>query len=445
MPKSKLREADSRVPLSEPIPKKWKLSADISSGAQNGLRNQGATCYLNSGLQILFMTKEFREGVLNSKRLKDSSNDNNLLNRLCQLFENLYDGHKPSGVSTVNITKALSIANVYEQQDAVEWFEKILNEVPEETSQVYKGILRKTLKCLTKLVEHADCEEDSTFFSIPLSIDADTCDVYNVDDGLKDFFQTTRSDEDDRMYCDDCDEKTDTEIRFNIQKYPTVLILHLKRFYFDYFQMGYQKNSCPMDIPLELDFFKDCPYDLYGIINHSGQYRGGHYDAYIKPPENNHWYCFDDSRVTEITDNNFLKGSRTAYMIVYRKRSSQIYLYEEINSLENTAEDALKTKAEDELQRRESFPPSHEEHHTPKNCTEYTDVNEFSIASGGISEQMLILAHQDSSQAVAEEELKIREPLPSSHQQQNIMKTCTEGITATVNEVWEGERSLNKS
>lgn len=36
------------------------------------------------------------------------------------------------------------------------------------------------MKCLTKLVEHADCEEDSTFFSIPLSIDADTCDVYNV-------------------------------------------------------------------------------------------------------------------------------------------------------------------------------------------------------------------------------------------------------------------------
>ncbi|XP_063048611.1 ubiquitin carboxyl-terminal hydrolase 47-like [Engraulis encrasicolus] len=196
--------------------------------------------------------------------------------------------------------------SVYKQQDAVEWFEKILNVLSPEATEVYKGTLRRTLRCLPN--SHTDSQKDSNFYSIPLSINAEKDGEFKVVDGLEDFFQTTKFEEDDWWYCDECGEKKDTEIRFNIQKYPTVLILHLKRFYFDYFQMGYQKNSCQMDIPLELEFFQDCPYVLYAIINHRGVYGGGHYDAYIKPPGNDHWYCFDDSRVTEITGNGFLKG-----------------------------------------------------------------------------------------------------------------------------------------
>ncbi|XP_062373183.1 uncharacterized protein LOC134060471 [Sardina pilchardus] len=139
------------------------------------------------------------------------------------------------------------------QQDAVEWFEKILSAVSQDVSQLYEGRLQTTLRCLKR--DH-ECHEDNNFFSLPLSIDAEHYDVFNVVDGLEAFFKTTRFDEDDWMYCDDCDEKTDTEISFNVQKYPTILNLHLKRFYFDYMTMGYQKNCCPVDIPPSLNYFE---------------------------------------------------------------------------------------------------------------------------------------------------------------------------------------------
>ncbi|KAG5260674.1 hypothetical protein AALO_G00295170 [Alosa alosa] len=256
----------------------------------NGLRNQGATCYLNSALQVLFMTKEFRQAVESSQITPNE----NVFYHLQQLFKDL----KSDSVSPVNITRSLSIENVFEQQDAVEWFEKILSEVSHDVSQVYEGRWQKTLRCLKR--DHDACHEDNNFFSLPLSIDAEHNDVFNVVDGLQAFFKTTTFDEDNWMYCDDCDEKTDTEISFSVQKYPTILNLHLKRFYFDYMTMGYQKNCCPVDIPPTLDYFKSCTYDLYGVINHSGVYGSGHYWANIKSSENNNWYSFDDSHVAKV-------------------------------------------------------------------------------------------------------------------------------------------------
>ena len=43
-------------------------------------------------------------------------------------------------------------------------------------------------------------------------------------------------------------------------------------------------------------------YELYSIMIHSGGAFGGHYYAYIKSFEDGKWYNFNDSSVTEITD-----------------------------------------------------------------------------------------------------------------------------------------------
>ncbi|XP_042561100.1 ubl carboxyl-terminal hydrolase 18-like [Clupea harengus] len=289
------------------------------------------------------MTKEFREAV---ERLQITPNDDEVLYQLQQLFENLKADYKC--VSTLKITESLSIENVFEHQDAVEWFEKILSVVSPDASQVYEGTLLKTLRCLKK--DHDESHEDSTFLSLPITIDAGHDEVFRVVDGLEAFFQTTKFVDDNWLYCDDCDEKTYMEISFNIQKYPTILTLHLKRFYFDDMKMGYRKNCCPMDIPSTLTYFESCTYDLYGVINHSGVYGSGHYYAYIQSPENNDWFCFNDSHVVKITDKDFLERSKTAYMIVYRKReSSSSSPHQEEDTMETSTEEALETATADEI------------------------------------------------------------------------------------------------
>jgi len=52
------------------------------------------------------------------------------------------------------------------------------------------------------------------------------------------------------------------------------------------------------------DFLKsgDLVFELFSILIHSGSAMGGHYYAYIKSFEDNKWYNFNDSTVSEIPE-----------------------------------------------------------------------------------------------------------------------------------------------
>ncbi|KAI4879366.1 hypothetical protein NFI96_019453, partial [Prochilodus magdalenae] len=269
-----------------------------SQGARqyNGLRNQGSTCYLNSVLQCLYMTKDFRIAVQSPQGSSQGNAD--LLLQLQNLFEKLKDHDG----TTKGITRSLGIRNVYEQQDAVEYYQKILKSVGPEVSQVFEGKMSNKSKCLEEHIY----EEKCPFITIPLAIETGQDEVYNVRDGLDAFFQHSHLDEDNWLYCDQCDRKTETETWNEIEEFPTVLTLHLKRFDFDYMQMKHVKNHCRTEIPQSLHI-KDHEYHLYAVINHRGDRSGGHYDAYIKSYEDDQWYCFDDSTVTKVVTMNVPK------------------------------------------------------------------------------------------------------------------------------------------
>ncbi|KAG9349858.1 hypothetical protein JZ751_026211 [Albula glossodonta] len=65
---------------------------------------------------------------------------------------------------------------------------------------------------------------------------------------------------------------------------------------------------------------EDYLYDLYAVCNHHGTMQGGHYTAYCKNSIDGQWYCFDDSDVQPISDDQVCK--QTAYILFYQRRAT---------------------------------------------------------------------------------------------------------------------------
>ncbi|XP_030205821.1 uncharacterized protein LOC115538274 isoform X2 [Gadus morhua] len=305
-----------------------------------GLSTRGSTCYLNSVLQVFFMTKEFRDAVQSS----ESSHTSYIDAQLKDLFLLLKKGCP----TTEDIIHGLGIKDVWKQQDAAEYFERILSLASPEASQVFHGKLNHRMSCLCG----KSTDEHNSFWTLNLPINNAHNGVYNVEDGLKRFFSQSKLTGENQVYCDGCEAKADTTTECEVELYPKVLVLLLKRFEFKYYKMDYVKNNCPVDVPLNIEMpmersavsgrgrgrgslvrprrkpnrktVQGVSYELYATVDHVGDLRGGHYTATIQPPDDGGcWYDFNDSRVTPKTHFN-PKKSQSGYLLFYRKRERQM-------------------------------------------------------------------------------------------------------------------------
>ncbi|KAM8747846.1 uncharacterized protein AB9X84_015730 isoform 1-T1 [Acanthopagrus schlegelii] len=274
----------------------------------HGLINQGATCYLNSVLQLLFMTTEIHHRL-------DPQTDRELR----QIFTDL----KTKTCRTGNITRSLKIENVYEQRDAAECLQEILHHISPEASEVFRGQMRETTKCSK---DHIINEETNPFWTLPLSLKDTSDTTYSVESSFERTFQTKTYCSGNMMYCNDCKQKTGATSRCEMVEAPQILILLLKRFDFDHNTGSHVKSHCCVEVPCELQLKKKT-YKLYGMVNHMGSIRGGHYTATVLS-EDNTWYECDDSHVSEVKHQLFAKGrtfrSRTVYLLTYRAESGEL-------------------------------------------------------------------------------------------------------------------------
>ncbi|XP_073330540.1 uncharacterized protein [Pagrus major] len=280
----------------------------------HGLKSPGLTCYLNSVLQVLFMTEDFREAVKQC-----CSDDSSTIDpHLGQLFSDL----QKRVAKTHNITKQLGITNVYEQRDAAEYFEKLLCRTSPEAAMMFKGELNHHTTCL-ECKERSDSR--SYFWILPLAVEDSCRQTYSVERGLKALFKGERVCGDNKMYCNRCSQKQDADLGCEITQHPDILTLLLKRFSFDYRRRCYVKLYCKVKIPQTLHM-ENCTYDLYALVNHFGNLTGGHYTAQIKSFETEAWYHFNDDIVERVRKPIFGAEDKslrscTAYLLMYRKVS----------------------------------------------------------------------------------------------------------------------------
>ncbi|XP_032364870.1 ubiquitin carboxyl-terminal hydrolase 47, partial [Etheostoma spectabile] len=195
----------------------------------------------------------------------------------------------------------------------------ILCKISSPVSEVFQGELTYTTKCSNG---HSINEETNPFWTLHLSLRNNPDDkTYNVGSSYTCFFEPKSFSGDNMVYCNTCNEKTQAKSVCNMVTFPQILTLLLRRFDFDYNKMSHFKSDCCVAVPLELPQLENQNnnYELYGIVNHMGSLRGGHYTATIR--SNDSWYTFNDD-VVKAEGQPFAESkifeSRDAYLLMYR-------------------------------------------------------------------------------------------------------------------------------
>uniref|UniRef100_A0AAX7UQ00 Ubiquitin carboxyl-terminal hydrolase n=1 Tax=Astatotilapia calliptera TaxID=8154 RepID=A0AAX7UQ00_ASTCA len=291
----------------------------------HGLINQGSTCYLNSVLQVLFRTKDFREAV------KKYSEQNARSEFLDHDLKALFDDLQNYTAYTFKITNKLGIDNVNEQRNAAEYVERVLRMTSTDASKIFHGHLVNKTTCSKG---HIQTDRDAPFWYLQLSL-VDSCSVVK---GIEEFFKTSDFCGENQIYCEQCGDKVDATMTAVIKDHPDVLCLLLKRFEFNYNYISYINSY--VEVPETLQVPENQKYELYAVVDHFGDLKGGHYTATIKIQEEhgNRWHHFQDTRVTELVYQPFqlnnTERSQSAYLLFYRKsKDAAAEMVKEMRSL----------------------------------------------------------------------------------------------------------------
>ncbi|XP_063292765.1 ubiquitin carboxyl-terminal hydrolase 48 isoform X3 [Pelobates fuscus] len=335
-----------------------------------GLTNLGATCYVNTFVQVWFLNLEFRralylyenswsvakaeECILEDKEYEPQS----ICEQLQYLFALLQNSNRryidPSG-----FIKALGL-DTGQQQDAQE-FSKLFMSLLEDTlckqkNPDVKNIIQKQF-CgqYAYVTVCSQCGRESKllskFYELELNIQGNK----QLPDCISEFLKEEKLEGDNRYFCENCQNKQNATRKIRLLSLPPTLNLQLMRFVFDR-QTGHKKKlntyigfSETLDMSPYLDRTDgECVYELSAVLIHRGvSAYSGHYIAHVKDPQSGEWYKFNDEEIEKVEGKKLQLGieedlaehsktpirkpkcakgihcSRNAYMLVYRLKTDK--------------------------------------------------------------------------------------------------------------------------
>jgi ubiquitin C-terminal hydrolase len=339
-----------------------------------GIKNLGATCYMNSLLNQLYMAPSLRYGVLHSQPEKDPQN---LLYQLQMLFARLHESDQQTtdarGICAAYRDTTGQPVNPNEQHDADEFMvvfldrlEACLADVPDKAllKRVFGGQVCNQLIGM----EEGSCthvsERVENFFVLSLEVKGKR----SILDSLDLYVEGEVLDGDNKFSCSACHgAKRTTLKRACVSQLPNVLFLHLKRFDFDLDYMRKVKLNDYCEFPFELDMLpytkeglegaveglerRRYMYNLVGVVVHAGTADSGHYYSYVKERSAGgsskaegtaaRWLWFNDSSVVEYhpemmaaccfggSEAEFGKNRAktfSAYMLIYEREAAESYV-----------------------------------------------------------------------------------------------------------------------
>ncbi|XP_006893557.1 PREDICTED: uncharacterized protein LOC102855121 [Elephantulus edwardii] len=194
-----LRSANRRVPVpAEALAMEGPGAEEAPSmAAYPGLANQGTTCCLNSLLQCLFFTPQFRHAILSCEDLEESS----LVTQLRKVFVALQTAQGP--VTTSAITRCLGLRNVHQQQDVLEFFQTLLTRMAAERAelgQLFQMTTEHVIRC-EECGEETRQEEERLFLMVPAT-QVDGGPLCSVAESVQALFREEQVTGDNQYYCE---------------------------------------------------------------------------------------------------------------------------------------------------------------------------------------------------------------------------------------------------
>ncbi|CAH1793285.1 unnamed protein product [Owenia fusiformis] len=316
----------------------WPHEDGRSTCGYVGLTNLGATCYMATCMQHLYMIPQARKFVLEAKCSQNTKHEGTLTElqkMFAYLLESERKAYNPRSFCKVYTMDKLPL-NTGEQKDMTEFFTDLITKLEEMSPELRKLVKNLFGGVITNNVVSLDCPHVSRTKEEFYTVRCQVTDMKNLYESLD---EVTVKDtlEGDNMYtCSKCQKKVRAEKRACFKRLPKILCFNTMRYTFNMLTMMKEKVNTHFSFPLRLDMsgyleknlleasklsdddeeeankqeaeefgenIEVYSYELIGVTVHTGTADGGHYYSFIRDRLNKNetgqdkWYLFNDAEV----------------------------------------------------------------------------------------------------------------------------------------------------